>query len=230
MEPAVPIAEADGMGLPASPPAHASTRAPRPSLLATSPPFARKQPRSEVEDTAHLVRTAVDGDPQAWAALVDRHSSLLYAVARAHRLNSADTEDVVQTTWLRLVEHLPQIATPASIRGWLTTTARHECLRVLRQAKKCRPSHNLHEAGLEPDVPEFDARLLESERNQALWQAVGRLSAADQALLGLLIADPPLSYEQIATAMDRPTGSIGPTRARCLSRLRRETARVGLVA
>lgn len=132
----------------------------------------------------------------------------------------------MQTTWLRLVEHLPRITTPASVRGWLATTARRECLRILREGARCRPSDELPEAALQPDPPRIDARLLESERNEALWQAFRRLPSRDQALLGLLLADPPLSYEQIGLAMDMPTGSVGPTRARCLARLRREADRM----
>jgi RNA polymerase sigma factor (sigma-70 family) len=176
------------------------------------------------------VRAAAGGDPRAWQALVDRYSGGLRVIARSHRLSGADTEDVVQTTWLRFVEHLPRITTPASVRAWLATTARRECLRVLREGARCPPSEELPDAPLQRDAPGIQARLLESERDEVLWRAVGLLAPRDQALLGLLLADPPLSYEQIGTAMDMPTGSIGPTRARCLARLRRETRRVGLVA
>jgi RNA polymerase sigma factor (sigma-70 family) len=188
------------------------------------------QEHADAAQTAHLVHAAAGGDPHAWQALVDRYSGGLRVIARSHRLSGADTEDVVQTTWLRFVEHLPRITSPASVRAWLATTARRECLRVLREGARCPPSAELPDPPLQREAPAIDARLLESERDEALWRAVGRLAPRDQALVGLLIADPPLSYEQIGAAMDMPTGSIGPTRARCLSRLRRETGRVGLVA
>jgi RNA polymerase sigma factor (sigma-70 family) len=176
------------------------------------------------------VHAAAGGDPDAWQALVVRHSGPLRVIARAHRLSGADTEDVVQTTWLRFVEHLPRIASPASARAWLATTARRECLRVLREGARCPPSEELPEGPLQREAPAIDARLLEDERDDALWRAVDVLPSRDKALLGLLTADPPLSYEQSGSAMNMPTGSIGPTRARCLSRLRRETGRLGLVA
>lgn len=200
------------------------------NLAGTAAPAAAARGCREDEETARLVRAAAGGDTQAWETLVDRHSGLLRSIARSHRLSRADTDDVVQTTWLRFVEHLPRIKNPASARGWLATTARRECLRVLRQEAKCPPSEELPEVRLQTDVPAIDARLLQSERDRALWQAFGRLPTRDQALLGLLIADTPLSYEQIGSAMDMPVGSIGPTRARCLSRLRRETGQVGLMA
>jgi RNA polymerase sigma factor (sigma-70 family) len=208
----------------------ATTPAPRPRLVAAPSTAAPDHERGDGARTAGLVRAAAGGDPHAWQALVDRHSGSLRAIARAYRLSSADTEDVVQTTWLRLIEHLPRITSPASVRAWLATTARRECLRVLREGARCPPSEELPDAPLQRDAPGIDARLLETERDEALWRAVGLLPTRDQALLGLLVADPPLSYEQIGTAMDMPTGSIGPTRARCLSRLRRETGRLGLVA
>jgi RNA polymerase sigma factor (sigma-70 family) len=218
------------MRLPASSPAPASTARPRPGLAAVPTPSTPDQGRGDTARTARLVRAAAAGDQDAWHALVDCHSGSLRVIARAHRLNGADTEDVVQTTWLRFVEHLPRITSPAAVRGWLATTARRECLRVLREGARCPPSEELPEAPLQREAPGPDARLLEAERDEALRRAVGLLPSRDRALLGLLIADPPLSYEQIGTAMDMPTGSIGPTRARCLSRLRRETVRLGLVA
>ena len=214
----------------ASPQVPANTNRPRLSLVPTPAPSAPVQGCGDGVETARLVRAAAGGSAQAWDALVARHSSLLRTIARSYRLNRADTEDVVQTTWLRFLEHLPRITTPESVRGWLATTARRECLRVLRQGAKCLPSEELPEAPLQRDAPGIEARLLESERDEELWQAFGRLPTRDQALLGLLIADPPLSYEQISCAMDMPTGSIGPTRARCLSRLRHETRHLELVA
>lgn len=194
------------------------------------PPSAPAPGRGDGAHTARLVRAAAAGDPDAWHALVELYSGTLRVIARAHRLSVADTEDVVQTTWLRFVEHLPRITTPASARSWLATTTRRECLRVLREGAKCPPSEELPEGSLQRDAPALDARLLEAERDEALRRAVGLLPSRDQTLLGLLTADPPLSYEQIGTAMDMPPGSIGPTRARCLSRLRRESVRLGLVA
>jgi RNA polymerase sigma factor (sigma-70 family) len=151
---------------------------------------------------------------------------MIWAVARAHRLNDADARDVSQATWLRLFEHLGKIREPARVGAWLATTARRECLRVLRGSERRvlygdeAPEHESRDTA--PD----DAVLL-SERDVALWRCFGRLRESDQSLLRLLIADPAPGYEEIAAALDMPIGSIGPTRARALERLRRELSADG---
>src|SRR5215217_1188201 len=84
------------------------------------------------ELTALLAR-ASQGDASAWNTIVDRFSSLLWAVARGHRLGQEDAADVVQNTWLKLLDHLDSIAQPEALPGWLSTTSRHECLAILRK-------------------------------------------------------------------------------------------------
>ena len=170
-----------------------------------------------------LVARAQRGDEQAWAELVSRHAGLVWSVARAHRLGDADAADVAQATWMRLLEHVGDIREPAAVGGWVATTARRECLRVLRRAERVVCTAEPPE--LVDDDSEPDARLLNSERDAALWAAFGRLSARDQALLRMLAASPAPSYEEIGAALGMPIGSIGPTRARALDRLRREFER-----
>lgn len=215
------------MQLQSSPPARDTCSA-RVSRTAAHAPSAALRRDNEDDETARLLRAAADGDPDAWNALVARHGGLLRSIARAYRLSSADTDDVVQTTWLRLVEHLTRIRTPGALRGWLAMTARRECLRILRQHARCQPAEELPEDAAAHDGADVDTRLLRSERDAALWHAFGLLPPRDQALLHLLIAD--VSYKQISTSLEIPLGSIGPTRARSLSRLRREAWRVGLAA
>jgi RNA polymerase sigma factor (sigma-70 family) len=171
-------------------------------------------------DLAEIVAAATEGNPQAWDQLVERYSGLLWAVARANRLAGADAADVVQTTWLRLIEHLPEIRNPDGIGAWLATTARRECLRTLRRTARCEPSGEI-DALVEPSCADVDGRLLRDERDAALWRAFARLAPSDQALLRLLTADPAPSYETIGAALNMPIGSIGPTRGRALARLRR---------
>src|SRR5213593_490223 len=89
--------------------------------------------------TAALLAQAGAGDERAWDALVEQHTRLLWSVARSYRLDQADAADVVQTTWLRLLEHLDRIEDPSRLVGWLVTTARRECLRVLRRSGRERP-------------------------------------------------------------------------------------------
>jgi RNA polymerase sigma factor (sigma-70 family) len=177
-------------------------------------------------DITRIVSAAARGDQQSWDLLVARYSGLLWGVTRAHRLGTADAADVVQTTWLRLVEHLPQIRNPEGIGSWLATTARRECLGLLRSGARCQPSEEIEllvDAGAEH--AELDSALLTAERDAELWAAFNRLPTRDQALLRLLAVDSPPSYQEISAALGMPIGSIGPTRARSLERLRRELLR-----
>jgi RNA polymerase sigma factor (sigma-70 family) len=169
-------------------------------------------------DVARIVRAAAGGDRAAWDELVDRFGGLVWAVTRGHRLSSTDAADVSQCTWMRLVEHLGTLKNPAAVGAWLATTARRECLRVIEGSRQQVPYGD--------DLPEprdersIDDELLRDERDTLLWQAVSRLRSEDQALLRLLAADPPATYSEITAALGMPIGSIGPTRARCLERLR----------
>jgi RNA polymerase sigma factor (sigma-70 family) len=171
--------------------------------------------------TAALLKRAGSGDQEAWNELVSRHTSLLWAVARAHRLNHADAADAVQTTWLRLLEHIDRIHDPSRLSSWLVTTVRRECLGILRRRQRERLDVG-DEAGLDraDDSEPVDARLLELERDAALWAAFSCMPERCQRLLRVLLASPPPSYDEVSDALGIPIGSIGPTRARCLARLR----------
>lgn len=182
---------------------------------------ARGSGRLSEEQLAVLATAAASGSELAWERLVQELGGMLWAVARAFRLSDADAADVVQATWARLVEHLDRLSEPGRVAAWVATTARRECLRVLRDRRRQIPTDEdpRAEASGEP-LPEM--QLLMGERDQVLWQGFNRLRPSDQALLRLLIADPRPAYEEIAAALDIPIGSIGPTRARALERLRDE--------
>ncbi|MCA1657177.1 MAG: sigma-70 family RNA polymerase sigma factor [Actinobacteria bacterium] len=170
-----------------------------------------------------LVEAARKGDSSAWDVLVTRHSGRLWAVARAHRLGTADAEDVFQVTWLRLVTHLDTIRDPDRVGAWLATTARHECLRLLRRAGRAVPSGDTDDLEQpDPKAPSVDARMLAGERDVALLAALDLLPERCRRLLRVLMADPGPTYEEVSAALGMPVGSIGPTRQRCLSRLRHE--------
>lgn len=180
-------------------------------------------------EIAALVESAVAGDRGSWEALVREFSIMIRAVAKAHRLGDADAADVAQVTWLKLVEHLGRIHEPARVGAWLATTARRECLRVLRDARRAVPYGDGAAEQASPAAPPGDA-LIAVERNEALWRGFRRLRATDQSLLRLLVADPRPAYEQIAAELEIPIGSIGPTRARALERLRHELDCEGTLA
>jgi RNA polymerase sigma factor (sigma-70 family) len=174
-----------------------------------------------------LIGAANDGDETAWGSIVDRFSGLVWATARAHRLSNADAADVVQTTWLRLVEHLDRIHNPDGLGAWLATTARHECLRLirLRGRELSTDESSLFDAPTEEPV---EKRLITKERDHALQRALRTIGERCQALLRMLAAPEPPSYEEIGAALGMPIGAIGPTRARCLDKLRRSPDLAGL--
>jgi RNA polymerase sigma factor (sigma-70 family) len=170
------------------------------------------------------VRLARNGDRGAWSELVREFGGMLRAVARGHRLSSADTADVTQTTWLRLAENLDRLEDPGRLGAWLATTVRRECLRVVRTSARELPKDQPPEPRHGEAAP-VDLRLLQAERNAALWSAFARLPTRDQKLLRMLVAGPELTYRDIGTVLEMPIGSIGPTRGRAIERLRRELER-----
>jgi RNA polymerase sigma factor (sigma-70 family) len=174
-----------------------------------------------------LIHAAAAGDQAAWDEIVNRFSGLVWATARAHRLSRDDAADVAQTTWLRLVENLDRIREPEKVGAWLATTARHESLRVIRRGTREQPSDepDLFEA---PSDEMFDRLLVERERDGALWRAFAKLSERCKTLLRLLVSDEEPSYEEIGAALGMPIGAIGPTRIRCLDKLRRMVDLAGL--
>ena len=172
-----------------------------------------------MSDLGALVNAALDGDEAAWAAIVDRFSGLVWSTARSHRLSNADAADVVQLTWLRLVEHLDRINDPERLGAWLATTARRESLRVLRLAGRQHLTGEIDQFE-EPVAEELDLGMLTSERDSALWRAFSTLSERCQALLRMLVATTEPSYDEVSAALGMPVGAIGPTRMRCLARLR----------
>jgi|SRR5450755_5118838 len=181
-----------------------------------------------ITSLAPLIRAANDGDEAAWNAIVDRFSGLVWSVVRAHRLAPADAADVAQTTWLRLVEHLDRIQDPERLGAWLATTARHECLRQIRLRGREMPTDDAGVLDAPTTEDPFDHRLIVRERDQALARALRTIGERCQALLRMLASPEPPSYEEIGAALGMPIGAIGPTRARCLDKLRRSPELAGI--
>lgn len=201
----------------------ASTSAPqRRRVTADLGSVAAVKPEEEIValDVARLVRRAAEGDRCAWERLYDQYARLVWAMTRDFKLAESDAADAVQATWLRLLEHIDRLEEPARIASWLALTARRECLRVLAARKKFVLVHDDSALGTVRQEPEVDERLLADERNQAVRDALSRLPRRWQRLLELLMADPPASYAEISDQLGLPVGSIGPTRGRCLERLR----------
>src|SRR5271169_5477443 len=175
----------------------------------------------EAPDVAALVRHAAQGDHQAWEGLVDQFGRLIWSITVEFKLRESDAADVVQTTWLRLLEHIDRIQYPDRVGSWLAATARNECLRSLAARKRVVPvDDDVELTSAVAHEPDIDERLLADERDQVVRDALSRLPRRWQRLLEMLMADPPVPYADISDELGLPVGSIGPTRGRCLARLR----------
>jgi len=172
------------------------------------------------DEAAALVGRAASGDSAAWSKLVAAYGALVWTVARSHRLDAAEAADVSQTTWLRLVQHVDTLREPARVGAWLATTARRECLNCIRKRKGETWIPDAAELPEEPAVKGPESLYLDQEQAELVRAAVSQLPPRCRELLGLLMADDPMDYRAIAEALSVPIGSIGPTRGRCLKKLR----------
>jgi RNA polymerase sigma factor (sigma-70 family) len=194
---------------------------------------ATPQERSVRDDpyVVALVSRAGAGDEGAWDEIVDRYAPLVWSICARYRLSAVDIEDVGQTIWAGLVKQLGKLREPAALPGWLSTTTRRECLRVLRESQRFEPFGGEPEDSVlvaEADPELVEEEILKAERHARLRAALAELPEESRRLLTLLASDPPLSYAEISTRLGIPPGSIGPMRGRLLDRLRRSAPLAGL--
>jgi RNA polymerase sigma factor (sigma-70 family) len=175
-----------------------------------------------------LVTRAAGGDQQAWDELIERYAPLVWAICTRYRLSNHDIEDVGQSVWLLLVEQLGKLREPAALPGWLATTTRRECLRVVAATGKSQHVGSMADDAAFVDERAIDEEILIAERNAALRAGFAELPLHGQHLLAMLFRDPPCSYSEISATLGIPIGSIGPQRARCLARLRQSSALTAL--
>ena len=180
---------------------------------------------------ADLVRRAKNGEQQAWDALVERYAPLIWSICRRFRLEAADAEDVGQVVWLKLVTYLDDLREAAALPGWLATTTRRECGRVINAADARRAGERVLIADSIPDTETdtVEQELLVAEQHAVLRDALARLPLGCRQLLVLLSADPPVPYAEISARLGISVGSIGPNRRRCLDRLSRDPAVAALI-
>jgi RNA polymerase sigma factor (sigma-70 family) len=186
---------------------------------------------SDDSSVSALVARAGDGDQEAWDELVERYSPLVWSICQRYQLSRQDTDDVGQSVWLLLVENIGSLREAAALPGWLATTTKREALRILRAARRHEHA-DLPPDGqmpLDPDAATIEQELIVAERNAALRAAFAELAPSCHELLSMLIGDPPLAYADISAKLGVPVGSIGPTRARCLDRLRRSPHLTGIL-
>ena len=192
-------------------------------------------PSSDLSDEA-LVERCRAGEQAAWVTLVERFQRLVYTVPRRMGLGEGDSADVFQHAFSRLFESLPRIEDPGRVRAWLVTTARRESLRLIGERSRigalaCAPAVDDEttdplERVPDPDpLPEDQLSALQEE--DRLRRALDLLDDRSRGFLELMfLQDPPLAYSDIAARLGISEGSIGPTRARCLDKLRRQMAAI----
>ncbi|MEV4252642.1 sigma-70 family RNA polymerase sigma factor [Spirillospora sp. NPDC049652] len=190
-------------------------------------------------ESGELVMRARRGDGAAWGLLVDRHAPLLWAIARSCGLDDADCGDVVQTTWLRLVERIDTVRDPQAVPHWLAVTARREAVSLARRRGREAPADPLcftdvvavrprppvaaaGDLGMQRFVSGPEDAALAREQVGRVGEALRALPRRCQDLLRMLALAS--SYSELAAALDVPIGSIGSARARCLAQLRRRLA------
>lgn len=182
-------------------------------------------------DDAALVARCRAGDATAWALLVRRYQRLVYAVVLRGGLDEHAAADVFQTVFSRLVQHLPRLAQPDRLQAWIVTTAKREVLRARALGQRTRSLTRDDDDGdgpgledtLADDAPLAEQALSDLQQLHRLRQGLDRLDARCRDLLQLVFQDEDerLPYDEVGRRLGMPVGSIGPTRARCLDKLRR---------
>lgn len=172
------------------------------------------------ERLARLLAAARAGQRSALNEIVRELSPLLWQVARAQGLDRPASEDVVQTTWLSLLRSLNGISNPAALVGWLITVTKREAWRVRDTGRRQQPVDDQHFADLPDPTPGLEERLARSERDEALWTAVGQLPQRCRELLRIVAFVHRPNYDSVSRALGMPRGAIGPNRGRCLGKLR----------
>jgi RNA polymerase sigma factor (sigma-70 family) len=169
---------------------------------------------------ADLLSAARAGSEDALGQIVNELSPLLWQVARSAGLSQGDAEDVLQTVWMRLITHLDGIHDAGALTGWLVTTTKREAWRVRAAGRKQLPTDQDMFADLPDKGPGSEEQVLVEDQRRELWAAIGMLSRRCQELLRILAFAPRSDYATVAAALGMRVGSIGPTRGRCLAKLR----------
>jgi RNA polymerase sigma factor (sigma-70 family) len=177
-------------------------------------------PADAADSMAGLLMRIQTKDPAAWDEILRRYGTLVSTTVRSFRLQEADTLDAIQMTWLRLAENAHRVQIPERLGGWLVTTARRECLSIMRQTRR---GVNLIDVAAE-NVPDPsmgpEQRAIDAHTTRTLHKLIDELPPLRQTLIQSLFFDSPCSYDEIARNAGIPRGGIGPTRARALRQLR----------
>ena len=171
--------------------------------------------------TGELLHAATTGDQVAWRELVHRFEPIVAGTILDLGLQPADARDAAQRTWLQMVENHSKIRKPDALGGWLRTTARHECLRIIRERWRVDPIDDPDGDRFRDAAVDVEQTVVDAETARRLRHLVGTLPPRSALLLTELFGDEPPGYAELARLTGIPIGSIGPTRGRALQLLRR---------
>jgi RNA polymerase sigma factor (sigma-70 family) len=171
-------------------------------------------------EAAGHFRRWMAGDSSRLDDLVRLMTPVLWHVVRSYRLPTDLAEDVIQTTWMALVRRREAIEDPAAVGGWLTTTARREAWRVSRSGSRMMPTDDEEISLRLPRQRSAEQAALSNDEQARLWAAVQTLDDRCQRLLRIVAFEHRPDYGRVAEQLDMPIGSIGPTRGRCLAKLK----------
>jgi RNA polymerase sigma factor (sigma-70 family) len=177
-------------------------------------------PANTTASMADLLGGIHDGDPASWDEIIRRYGNLVSATVRTFRLQEADAVDAMQMTWLRLAENAHRVQFPERLGGWLATTARRECLHILRQGKLGPIFTDVAPEPASGRSAGPEQRSIDANTRQTLRKLIDELPPLRRTLIRMLFTDNPCSYNEIARIAGIPLGGIGPTRGRALRQLR----------
>jgi RNA polymerase sigma factor (sigma-70 family) len=173
------------------------------------------------DSVADLLPRIGDGDPAAWGEILRRYGKLVSTTVRSFRLQDADARDAVQMTWLRLAENAHRVQFPERLGGWLVTTARRECLRILRQTKAAPDLIDVGPETVADSSLSPEQRVIDADTARTLHRLTEELSPRRRILLRALFTNHAVSYPEVTPAAGIPPCGVGPTRAQALEQLQR---------
>jgi len=185
-------------------------------------------PSDSVAEDARLVQECLNGDEKAWNRLIDKYKRLIYSVPVKYRMSPDDAADIFQNVCVDLFTNLSKLRKVESLRSWLITVATHKCFHFNRQQRNQDVELDAMEQEVAEDIAPAPEMLQEVQEEQAVRDAIIKLSPRCAELVRLLFFEqPPVPYNEVAQKLGLATGSIGFIRGRCLNRLQKILAELG---
>jgi len=195
------------------------------SIPPMSPPADIDQVNWEDVDDSQLIEACIGGEEQAWTALINRYSRLIYTIPFRFGFSKMIADEIFQETCLILLESLDSLQQTERVRSWLVTVCKRVCIQHMRQNKDVQ---SLDVVEIDGRFPELDSELIQLEQQYIVQEAMSRLPERCRELIkALFFKVPPLTYDEIVEALNISKGSIGPTRKRCLEKLHQELENLG---